>query len=221
MPDDIKADELEREAFVHIHAERWADARQCFENMLDLSLSPLRQVRTLRNIQVAYLREGMNSEAIAPGKRAIEIINRYDLVHASNEAAMLSGEIVGVTDKLEGKRSHGLPLLVSFAGAYITGAALGAVAGSHIQTMSRNIHGPVLTDLRYGGAVGGAIMGLLILSPLAKRMPILSGLAAFVSLCILFRVLTENTLEPGLEIMGLVLLVVPGLFFSLARVRAR
>src|SRR4051812_29493735 len=162
MNTEERADDIEKRGFDYLKQERWHEARECFEEILTLQLRPIRQVKVLRNIMGTYEKEGMREEAVRTGEKALDLIETYNLWAESNEGATLLGSIKGHMARLRGEPATiALGLPITIFGAYINGAAIGAAIGSKIQVESANIYGPVLADLRYGGAGLGAFLGLL------------------------------------------------------------
>jgi tetratricopeptide (TPR) repeat protein len=208
------ADEIEGRGFDYLREERWSDARECFEEMLTLPLSPMCQAKVLENIMGTYDKEGMRDEAIRTGEKALDIIENHNLWHASNDGAILRGRITGHLARLRREpTTAALDLPIAVLAAYFTGAAVGAAIGAQIQVESVNIRGPVLTDLRYGGAGIGALFGLWLLVPLFRMRPILSVITGLFNLGVLFYILTSNDFKQGIAVFGLVLLIPVGLFF--------
>ncbi len=182
--------------------------------MLTLHLSPMRQVKVLINILGTYEREGMLEEAVRTGEKALDIIETYNLWHESNEGAMLRGSIRGHLARLKGEpaiAALGMPIAVF--SAYISGAAIGAAIGTQVQVESLNIYGPLLTDLRYGGAGIGALLGLLLFLPMFRMNAILSTIGAIFNFGLLFYILTANDLKLGAVVFAVILLVPVAFFF--------
>lgn len=96
---------------------------------------------------------------------------------------------------------------IVFFSVYFTGAAIGAAIGTQIQVESVNIYGPVLTDLRYGGAGVGALLGRLLFPPLFRMNAILSAIGGIVNLGLLFYILTANDFKIGIAVFAVILLV--------------
>ena len=214
MNTEERADEIEKRGFDYLQQESWREARECFDEMLTLPLSPIRQVKVLRNILGAYEKEGMRDEAIRTGEKALDIIETYNLWYESNEGAMLRGSIRGHLSRLKGEPANvalGMPIAVF--SAYLTGAAIGAAIGTKIQVESVNIYGPVLTDLRYGGAGVGALLGFFLLLPLFRMSTTLSAIGGILNLGLLFYILTANDFKIGIAVFALILLVPIALFF--------
>lgn len=208
MNTEERADEIEKRGFDYLQQERWREARECFFEMLMPSLSPMRQVKVFRNILGTYEKEGMRSEAIHTGERALDIIETYNLWYESNEGAMLRGSIRGHLSRLKGEPATAIfDMPIVFFSVYFTGAAIGAAIGTQIQVESVNIYGPVLTDLRYGGAGVGALLGLLLFPPLFRMNAILSAIGGIVNLGLLFYILTANDFKIGIAVFAVILLV--------------
>lgn len=208
MDTEERADEIEKRGFDYLQQERWREARECFDEMLTLPLSPIRQVKVLRNILGTYEKEGMRDEAIRTGEKALDIIETYNLWYESNEGPMLRGSIRGHLGRLKGE-----PATIAVFSAYLTGAAIGAAIGTKIQVESVNIYGPVLTDLRYGGAGVGALLGLLLFLPLFRMSTTLSAIGGILNLGLLFYILTANDFKMGIAVFAVILLVPVALFF--------
>lgn len=220
MDTERHADEIEQRGFSYLEQERWPEARESFEEMMRLPITPLRQVKVLRNIMGVYEKEGLREDAIRTGREALNIIESHDLWHKGVEGAMLRGSINGHLARLTGAPTAvalGLPVAVS--SAYISGAAWGALLGSKIEVNSINIYGPVLTDLRYGGAAIGAILGLVLFTGLLRKGG--AGISAMVgigNLALLLYILTANDFKLGALVLAFIL-ILPFMLFLFVRNR--
>lgn len=206
MSTDDQADEIEVRGFEFLHQERWHKARGCFEEMLSLPLDPMREVKVLRNIMGTYEKEGRITEAIDIGERALEIIDTYNL-YGKTDGGYDFGYIRGCIARYRGE-TYPWNLVIAPLSAYFIGASIGAVIGSKIVYEGLTINGSiVLTDLRYGGAGVGALLGWLILTRTSLNLGrYISASFGLLNFILLLYILTDKNFSLGLSVIGLLFL---------------
>ncbi len=99
---DSKVDELENLGFKFLAEQKWPEARVCFEKMLELLFSPMRQTKVLWNIVGTYEKEGNKEQAIITIRRALQVIDDFDLFNSDIEGARYRGLLRGQLHNLEG-----------------------------------------------------------------------------------------------------------------------
>jgi hypothetical protein len=166
------------------------------------------------------MKEDLRDEAISTGHKALSIIDSHRL-YETNEGAILRGEFSGHIARLQGVPISRSPIF-SLLGAYLSGAALGAVLGAQVQIQSANIHGPILTDLRYGGAALGALLGIGLFRSLFSLYPVLGIIVGFLNLGVLYYILTATDFRIGLTVLAMILFIpVMGLLYVLSKFKGR
>ncbi len=200
--------ELEERAATHRRNEKWREARLCYEKMIRLGLPPLDEAKMLANIMQMYEKEGDTEAAINAGMQALELIQNYRL-YETMEGVHLRGFLNGSLRRLRGQPFDWLPMATILL-ANALGAVLGAWIGSGIEYEGLTIHGPAWTDLRYGGAGIGGILGwLLLLRPLSHMTPYfgvpLTALAACLNVLALCYLLMQKDPLLGLLVTPIAL----------------
>ena len=206
MNTEAHADEIENRGFEFLRQGNWREARGCFEEMLALPLSPIRRVKVLRNVMGAYEKDGMREQAVVAGRQALEVIESNRL-YETNGGALLRGEIKSHLLRIQGVPVSRLPAFTLLA-AYFSGAAIGAAIGSQIVVHSVNIEGPVITDVRYGGAGLGAVLGFFLLDRMFSLVhPTLSTVVGLLNLGLLCSFLFEHDFKKGAVTLSFILLL--------------
>lgn len=104
MSIDKQADEIEARGFEFLVQEKWSEARGCFQEMLELPISSVRQVKVMLNIMGTYEKERNIPEAISSAEMALKIIEDSNLYETTMfEGARLRGSIKGHLTRLRGR----------------------------------------------------------------------------------------------------------------------
>jgi hypothetical protein len=175
---------------------RWAEARACYEQLLSLDLSPMDRAKMLANIAQMFEEEGATAEAVRTAEEVLQVVERYGLAESS-EGIHLRGFMTG---RLRRLRGEAVPwqLYIRILAPYIIGAAIGATIGAQIQINTLGFDAmPLLTDVRYGGACIGAVVGFFTLAPLAARYSGIALVGAVLSVIALGYFLFENSVGKG------------------------
>lgn len=179
-------------------AERdWRGARRCLEELLPLVPSPLARAVVQADIMETYVRENDPGRALAAGAAASETLREHGLNQTPRGAKLLARVEERARTLREGPAT--VPRGAAVA-AYLLGAAAGAVVGSFFVTSAP----PGPTDLRYGGAGIGGIVGVLVLlRPLTNAGPALAGTVCLAAAALLVTMLTAPGAWPGLGVLAI------------------
>lgn len=200
MAYDDSADELEKRGVALAQSGDYAQARRLFQQALPLRHEPLRRAQVLQNIGLTYAKEGNTGAAIATYKEILETPGLQD----TWEGVSFHGRVTGYISRLEGRPVPGWSNLISLFAAYSTGAAFGAVLGASALSG---------TDLRYGGAVTGAVVGFFLFARAAAGVwPGLAATVGFGNLLLTAYMLLESDIQKGLPILAILILMPLGLF---------
>ncbi len=204
-----KPEDLDQQAIKLAEAGNYAAARQVWEEALRLDLTSRFRVGVLKNVMGTHMQEKNTLEAIAWGEKALEVIGTSGL-DRTQEGRSLHAGLSGHLARL------GSPFrtATALAAAWITGASIGAAIGSKLNVHSTDLHGPILTDLRYGGAALGAVVGLGLLRGILLAFPMwFSIIAGVVNSYLVFVTLLEMNHAKGVPIL-VVVFVLPICIFT-------
>lgn len=184
---------------------RYAEARRIFEEVLSTKSVPLHRGQVLRNIGLAWEREGNKEEATRAYQRILEVPGLCD----TNEGVYLHGQITGHIRRMQGGSIWGATSVYALFAGYCTGAAIGAALGSKAQGAGYTIFGRAIEqDLRYGGACLGAFLGVFLISRIAAAAgPALSWLGGIACAGMTAYILLEDNVKLGLIILAILVLL--------------
>lgn len=198
-------DELAQQASSARESRNWHEAAECYEKMLALELTQFDRAKMLANLMQMQEKDGRIEKAIRSGEQALQLVQEYSL-YQSMEGAHLRGFLTGALARLKGEPFPRRPI-VPLLSAYLLGALLGAYFGSKIQYQGITIRGEEWTDLRYGGAWIGSVLGWLLLTRVLYALPIpILAIASVVNLAVLCLILTSTSVKLG--ILAIVVLIV-------------
>jgi len=200
MPSGEDSSELEARGVELAQEGQYAEARSIFEQVLPTKSVPLHRGQVLRNIGLAWEREGNKEEAIRAYQRILEVPGLCD----TNEGVYLHGQITGHIRRMQGGSVWGATSVYALFAGYCTGAAIGAALGSKALGAGRTIFGrAVEQDLRYGGACLGAFLGVFLISRIAAVAgPALSWLGGIACAGLTTYILLEENVKLGLLILA-------------------
>lgn len=180
---DQEVEDLEHRGFEFLKREQWTAARECFEEMRQHRLPPIREAKVLANIMLTCEREGRNDDATNVAYEALNLLHASGL-DRTMEGTALAGRFKGYAAHLTGVPKvivlHDVARkLIPLALAYYFGAMLGAYLGAST-----------------GWAIAGAIAGFFLLSRyfsgLVGRSVFLSTIGCLSSIAALYKLLVQD-----------------------------
>jgi hypothetical protein len=204
MADNESLSDLERRGVELAKQGQYAEARSIFEHVLTTKTVPLHRAQVLQNIMLTYDREGDIARAIETAHEILAIPGLWD----TTDGVFLHSQITGYVRHSQGRSfwtSHSFSALFA---AYFGSASIGAVLGSEVQGLGYTLLGQAVDqDLRYGGALLGAVLGFFLFARIATAagtaMSLILGIACT---ALTAYVLLEEDLTLGFAFLGILML---------------
>jgi tetratricopeptide (TPR) repeat protein len=200
MPSDEASSELEARGVELAKQGQYAEARRILGEVLSTKTVPLHRGQVLRNIALAYEREGNKEEAIRAYQRILDAPGLCE----TNDGVYLHGQITGHVRRMQGGSVWGATSVYALFASYCIGAAIGAALGSKAPGAGHTIFGRAVDqDLRYGGACLGALLGVFLFSRTAAAAgPALSWIGGIACAGLTTYILLEENVKLGLIILA-------------------